>query len=305
MRRILIAATGLLVLCTACQPELIGDPAPDNTNNITTNSDTLLSQLIYLDTIPGSVADTLSLDVYRYDNQKRTQVVENYTFNGAVRKLAALATYYYNGSSTLPYKMTRIHYAWFQPDPDTIHTFFTEYTAQGKIYSDSSLSKRPGPGAPEQVTHINKYQATGPATLRVNSRYYTPSQPASTYYNDYRFTYFGNTPVQQVNNFSLSAGTTISNDSIVVSYDNRVNPVYRAENLPYPLMADNSGMNELQKNNFTSVYCRSVTPGTPNVSEYRILLNYQYNNNGLPVKATINTVLGSYLGNKIVYIYTQ
>lgn len=305
MRIILIAVTSLLILCTACQPELTGDPAPANPNNRTTSRDTLLSQLIYLDTVPGSVADTLSVNSYQYDNLKRTEIVEYYTFTGATRKLDERVTYFYNGNSKLPFKTTHIYYLWFTPVPDTIHTFYTVYSTNGKIYTDSSLSKRTGPGPAEQVTHINKYVVTGPGSIRVESRYYTPTQPVQTYHNDYVFTFSGFTPVRQVNTYSPSASNGVFNDSIVVSYDNRVNPLYRAENLPYPYMADNSGVNNLQMNNFTSVYCRTITTGSPFVSEYKINLNYQYNADGLPAIATITTLLGSYLGNKVVYTYTQ
>src|SRR5215813_5428277 len=110
--KLLIAIFSFMVtvILFSCQKEVSVDTGRGNGTGGTTNDSIVLSKIVTLDTTRPSGLDTVDITLFSYDSQGRLAEMNS---NGREDSSSSpVYTYhdinrlYYNGSDTLPYKMT-------------------------------------------------------------------------------------------------------------------------------------------------------------------------------------------------------
>lgn len=233
MKKIYPALVLAALYFSSCQKEVSienDDPVP-----VVSTDSSYLDKIYYMAN-QGAGNDTVAIDSYQYDANKRVVSVTYREDDGtSTNTLEVYATekHSYNGNDTLPYKMVRVEYNDLVPN-DTTVTYFT-YSAIGQRIKDSSL--------------ISKH--TGVSTARLDKKIVLYQYvPGKIYGRTEDVTLADNSPIPVVTGVtSVSADTAVvdasgniissvrwdagaSSPSVISSftYDNQPSPFARLSN---------------------------------------------------------------------------
>jgi hypothetical protein len=282
-----IALAMVLGLCSSCQKEVEGI-IPENLNDSTDITD-----LIILDTTYNTGVDTFTTYRFKYDGNKRV-IQETYTYyllgvTGTSRiQSISLIKYQYNGTDTLPYKMS----VETSSSGSNVSNYYLYY--QNAWITKDSLSY----GTPDGAYLSKEYHQKSPTRYLI---YRKGGDNASIYFADTIMNCFVNSANGNIVNEIDSLRTGISSFQVVPHsfiYDTRPNP-FRRVILPYPTpspVAGNPlGINEIffptANNQVRRDYDGLVTT-----------FNYTYGENGLPAIARVVEGVDKY---KYIYRYTK
>jgi len=275
----------LAIFFSSCQREVEGT-IPDE---IVMDS-TAISQLVILDTIYNSGADTVYKYQFKYDDKKRVvgelTTVYNEGVSGAGRiQWERNLNYEYIGSDTLPYRTVE--------NPNSVgasKSYNYLFYQNGWIVKDS-LTFENNP----TDYWVKKYDQLPGNRCIVSRKQVLGNVTSSGTVNCYVQWVNGNITKEIDSLPFLSSYQVITHTA---SYDGKPNPFKRVI-LPYitpaPNMIDPYGVNEFIFPTTNNIVAR-------NYDGLVTLLEYTYHNNGLPKSAKVN---GDGTFYKYVYFYTR
>jgi hypothetical protein len=277
----------IIILFASCQRE-VEDTIPERP---TGNSDSiLLAGFAELDTTLPSGMDTLWYVRYSYDAAKRVKNA-TYAYGLGGQFDTEYVDYFYSGNDTLPNKIV---VTWMDVSNTYRDTVFYTYV-NGQVSVDSTVEWR---------INTNDFWGTTTETytpsgnnIIVQYRLYnspgvTPPDHISTPQTITRTFANGNITTQDnPPNFHFG-----ERDHVVQSYDNKVNPFYKAE-IPYPLLY----AMRMQKNN--TIEEKLWDDPTQIWIHYQY--SYTYREDGYPLVVRIKDMLSPPDGTKGVYWYTK
>src|SRR4030095_6514459 len=226
MRILSVILIALVVVSCQRQPDNSLPPNSNNGNNNNGNNNnppssdsTVLWKYIEIDTTLAPGSDTLDKTVFFYDNMKRLDHYYSYDFYVPD---TTIVTYSYQGSDTLPYKITSVYH-------ETELDLDTDYYAynNGIVAWDSSLHHTRWNISPEERESaiLRTYQDHGNTTTILETTY--DILPASTWSChstiEVSKTYVGGNIAEEQ---YVNSGCLGGSFSRQWTYDNKVNPFY-------------------------------------------------------------------------------
>ncbi len=282
----LLITVSFVVVVTSCQKEV--DWSLPNT---TTTDSTVLWKYVVIDTTLSAGLDTLEVHYFEYDNQKRlTRLIDSLredTSSSPAYTSSSGTDLFYNGNETLPFKSIQIDKDGADRRWDTAY-----FSYQGQLVSmDSSrvqISNFSGntwgivalyfTKSGNSVTMIERFpNPPGPPTCE------TTSIIAQTYSS-------GNIASEM----ATSTGCVTGSWDDQMTYDNKMNPFYKAIPVHYPV-TDYSFMGNDQNNNMTEESSLSMGIHTQRT--------YTYRSNGLPSVVRVNDLNFPGYSYKGIYYY--
>jgi hypothetical protein len=312
MRIILPACCLLLALLWGCQKEIsFDDPLVNTPQTPTTNDSTLLAKLIYLDTTLAHPNDTTLVYQFTYNSRKKPVEITAYYYESGIKKPGEKIFYTYSGTDTLPSRIVHVYYGFF-PTPDTVTSYYN-YTSPphpypGLVTKDSSIEYVQS----FMAIYINVSQytyVTGVNEVVRTWKNYPVSNPSAAANGYQLFTY-----TKTGQNIATQKDTSNYDDYFYrysCTYDNKINPVAAAFNLPYRLISlgglPGFMINDQQKNNYLTYQgAEYLRLNSSLIDDFRLSMQYQYNVHNLPASVVVTDLNGNYeLGNKMVYLYTN
>lgn len=282
------------LLFFSCQQEPDADFL-DNREPETEDS-TLLVKYVFLDTTLSAPFDTVSYTSFVYDASKR--LINSYEVDKLFLDTLFKATYYYNGSDTLPYKKTILR-ADADGDLTVCDTSLYSYDHMGRLtdYSLHIVWRNSGSMDILNVHTAYVYTSYG-ADGRTEARNYSiPSGPVDDHWirtHKIYNTIVNNCIQKQIDSLktvSYDAGTGAPFDSSYVAvvsdfqYDNKPNPFLRAYRVSEPLYPSDGNEEWRQPHNLIradSHYEIYLSSGSTGTGSFKKVNSYEYKTNGYP-----------------------
>jgi len=278
---IIFALTGFLF---SCQREVDND-LPSTNPNPATNDSILLAKYVELDTTFSSGQDTTNIYTFTYDNLKRIKriyQVEN--FLGSPQVTYYITTdFFYTGSDTLPYKTIELDQEGISYTDTSFYTY-----SNGLVRSDSSVNYRVNNNELLLISTIS-FSATGNNIFAKSKEvYFNPailSEDSSTL-----------TIVRQNGNIITQQDPVNAiSDDMQLSYDNKINPFFKAD-IHYPIFWEHLFNSfDAQKNNMTE----EIT------SNSHVQYTYTYRTDGYPLTVRKTDLVDPTRSRKGFFFYTR
>lgn len=286
-----IVVLNLFVLLNSCQKEVMGKLEDDPVVNVADS--TLVWKYVEVDTTLPSGSDTTEWFYFNYDSLKRISRI--YNIEGTNIPLTITTDFFYNGSDTLPFKTVEIS----REGADAyVDTCFYTYNSNGLVIKDSSVYYDFVTFEPLYRT-INKFTITGDNV----AVYHREDEYDGTLFNILTEQTGNASIVRQNGNISeqVSTGTVINDLYYKINYNNKINPLYRAD-LHYPVMGGFGNTFDTKKNLQTSL----IVGSSPSLIFGRYEYTYTFRADGYPLTVEIKDIdnLQEYYGKTILF-YTK
>lgn len=267
---IAIIAIGL----TSCQKES-GTPPTETTNT------SVLQKYIEVDT-SGAQPDTSFVYTYSYDNAGRNSAIDAFFYEAGKPTAERFSTKaYYNGSDSLPFRVTINSPLLSENEPGYINSEFYLQYKNGTLASDSLL-RRHADGSLKKMMARHYTYRTGLISIDIH---YTLFDPQNGNSEDWRTDSIQLT----ANKNNITSVQSASNDYLhELTYDSHANPFYKTLTMLatmddyFPYYAglevrntEAAGVNNLVESNFTN---------NGGLVNYHFYYKYEYNTNGKPSK---------------------
>lgn len=258
----------------SCQKES-DTPPPVTTNTV------VLQKYVEIDT-SGAQADTADVYTYAYDNAGRNTAIDVVFYDAGKPTDERFSTKaYYNGSDSLPYRITINSPLLNEVDPSYINSeFFLQYK-NGALASDSLL-RRHADGSFKKMMARHYTYKTGLIGIDMHYMFFDPLNGNS---EDWR----ADSIQVTTNKANITSLTSITNDfQHQLTYDTRANPFYKTLTMLatmdyyFPFYVgievrntEAAGANNLIESNFTT---------NGGLTNYHFYYKYEYDGNGNPSK---------------------
>ena len=250
-------------------------------------ADTLLARYVELYDSGGPVPDTSSINDFIYDSLKRNTSIDSKYFLDGILDREYYTTFFYEGSSTLPFKKIRTTLLATSPSYYADGTSYYSYS-NGQLVIDSTVASETNPGSAAHYI----YWPGGEITQTV---YDYSSVPPAVYVDTVTMEYLnGNITHQGAEHYP-------GVNDYFYEYDDHPNPFFHTQNkivfsYTYPFYSLGTAVEDVfAKNNATSIY----------ESDYEVYSStqvYEYKANGYPKKVVISSPDGDSYG---LYFYTH
>lgn len=268
----LIAGLASFFLLVSCQKEFtieggITPIAPG------TNDSVYLDRVIEVYT---ALMDS-TIQNFRYDNQKRVVGISRKLYRNNMLEDTSVATFFYNGSDTLPFKYTDYAANMTVSYFDSVVAFLY-YDAQGRVVSDSTIYAYGGPFTGySKDKDIGNYQYVGNNIYRYRTQtdLVTPS-PVINYLD----TFWLDANKNIVKWHAYDSPPLFLFYTEDATFDNKVNPYY------YMNFSDHPNRNNM----LTSLAEKIFSPGSSSI--YNTSYVHVYNSFNMPTQ-TIGTETGT------------
>jgi hypothetical protein len=278
----LLGVAILLLFVSSCQKEINWGVS----SGAVENGGTILSKYVELDTTLPSGQDTTSVYTFAYDNLKRIKrIYQVKNFQGS--SIYYTTDFFYNGTDDLPYKTIELD----KESETYVDTSFYTYS-NGLVRSDSSINYSLG---------SNEFLFTNVISFIVNGSSVFTKLKSFNSFSAYEDSATLTITRQNGNIISQQDPDNTINYSMQLTYDNKVNPLYKAD-IHYPIFYEHL-FNSFgaQKNNKTEKTDFWTSSGTQ--SHFKFF--YTYRSDGYPLTVAKIDLLDASQSRKGLFFYTK